>query len=152
MWENFFYHVDRGEGCLVGGSIWCRSDRPKNLREFINPAPSVLAQLVERPCLDAPQHFSICPLYFLVAPGVSNGGKADLGANILTISVMILFGTPKQQTIPVRNLTSASIVTFLPGSTSVHLVNLLMARTKNSKPPVARGRGSTMSSPQTENG
>ena len=43
-------------------------------------------------------------------------------------------------------------ITFLTGSTSGHFVNLSIATYKNSKPPVARGKGPTMSSPQTEKG
>src|SRR6187399_3092416 len=37
--ENCFYPVYQGKGRLAGGSIWRRPDRPKNHRQFINPAP-----------------------------------------------------------------------------------------------------------------
>ena len=52
---------------------------------------------------------------------------------------------------PFNNLIADCAVTFLMGSTSVHFVNLLIAINKNSKPPVARGKGPKMPSPQTEN-
>ena len=42
--------------------------------------------------------------------------------------------------------------TFLMGVTSGHFVNLSMATNKNSKPPIAQGKGPRVSSPQTENG
>ena len=72
--------------------------------------------------------------------------------NCVPLSVMILLGTPKRQTYPLKNLTADCAVTFLTGSTSSHFVNLSMATYKNSKPPVARGKGPKISSPQTENG
>ena len=72
--------------------------------------------------------------------------------NCVPLSVMILFGILKRQTIDLKNLTADCAVTFLTGSTSGHFVNLSMATYKNSKPPTARGKGPRMSSPQTENG
>ena len=72
--------------------------------------------------------------------------------NCVLLSVMILLGIPKRQTIDLKNLTADYAVTFLTGSTSGHFVNLSMATYKNSKPPTARGKGPRMSSPQTENG
>ena len=72
--------------------------------------------------------------------------------NYVPLLVMTLFGTPKQQTSPLKNLTADCVVTFLTGSTSGHFVNLSMATYKNSKPPTARGKGPRMSSPHTENG
>ena len=50
-----------------------------------------------------------------------------------------------------KNLIADCAVTFLTGSTSGHFVNFSIATNKNSKPPVARGKGPTISSPQTEN-
>ena len=72
--------------------------------------------------------------------------------NCVPLSVMTLFDTPKRQTSSLKNLTADCAVTFLTGSTSVHLVNLSIATYKYSKPTVARGKGPSMSSPQTENG
>ena len=72
--------------------------------------------------------------------------------NYVPLSVMTLFGTPKWQTSPLKNLTADCVVTFLTGSTSGHFVNLSIATYKSSKPPTARGKGPRMSSPQTENG
>ena len=72
--------------------------------------------------------------------------------NCVPLSVMILLGTPKWQTIDLKNLTADCDVTFLTGSTSGHFVNLSMVTYKNSKPPTARGKGPRMSSPQTKNG
>ena len=72
--------------------------------------------------------------------------------NCVPLSVMILLGIPKRQTIDLKNLTADYAVTFLTGSTSGHFVNLSMATYKYSKPPAARGKGPRMSSPQTENG
>ena len=72
--------------------------------------------------------------------------------NCVPLSVMTLFGTPKRQTSPLKNLTADYAVTFLTGSTSGHFVNLSIATYKYSKPPTARGNGPSMSSPQTENG
>ena len=72
--------------------------------------------------------------------------------NCMPFSVMTLFGTPKRQTSPLKNLTADYAVTFLAASTSGHFVNLLIATYKYSKPPTARGKGPSMSSPQTENG
>ena len=72
--------------------------------------------------------------------------------NCVPLLVMILLGTPKRQTNPLKNLTADCAVTFLTGSTSGHFVNLSMATYKNSKPPVAWGKGPEISSPQTEKG
>ena len=72
--------------------------------------------------------------------------------NYVPLSVMTLFGTPKWQTSPLKNLTADCAVTFLTASTSGHFVNLSIAMYKYSKPPTARGKGPRMSSPQTENG
>ena len=72
--------------------------------------------------------------------------------NCVRLSVMTLFGTPKRQTSPLKNLTADCAVTFLTASTSGHFVNLSIATYKYSKPPTARGKGPSMLSPQTENG
>ena len=72
--------------------------------------------------------------------------------NCVPLSVMILIGIPKRQTIDLKNLTADCAVTFLTASTSGHFVNLSIATYKYSKPPTARGKGPRMSSPQTENG
>src|SRR6187399_285061 len=72
--------------------------------------------------------------------------------NCVPLSVMILLGIPKRQTIDLKNLTADCAVTFLTGSTSGHFVNLSIATYKYSKPPTARGKGPRMSSPQTEKG
>ena len=72
--------------------------------------------------------------------------------NCVPLSVMILLGIPKRQTIDLKNLTADCAVTFLTASTSGHFVNLSIATYKYSKPPTARGKGPRMSRPQTENG
>ena len=72
--------------------------------------------------------------------------------NCVPLSVMILLGTPKRQTNPLKNLTADCDVTLLTGSTSGHFVNLSMATYKYSEPPAARGKGPKISSPQTEKG
>ena len=72
--------------------------------------------------------------------------------NCVLLSVMILLGIPKRQTIDLKNLIADCAVTFLTGSTSSHFVNLSIATYKYSKPPTARGKGPRISSPQTENG
>ena len=72
--------------------------------------------------------------------------------NCVPLSVMTLFGTPKWQTSPLKNLTAHCAVTFVTASTSDHFVNLSIATYKYSKPPTARGKGPSMSSPQTEKG
>ena len=72
--------------------------------------------------------------------------------NCVPLSVMILFGTSKRQTSPLKILTADYVVTFLTVSTSGHFVNLSIATYKYSKPPTARGKGLRISSPQTENG
>ena len=71
--------------------------------------------------------------------------------NCVSLSVMILLGIPKRQTIDLKNLTADCAVTFLTGYTSGHFVNLSIATYKYSKPPTARGKGPRISSPQTEN-
>ena len=72
--------------------------------------------------------------------------------NYVQLSVIILLGTPKRHTSPLKNLTADCAVTFLTGSTSSYFVNFSIATYKYSKPPTARGKGPSMSSPQTENG
>ena len=72
--------------------------------------------------------------------------------NCMPLSVMTLFGTPKRQTNPLKNLTADCVVTFLTASTYGHFVNLSIATYKYSKPPTARGKGPSMSSPQTDKG
>ena len=72
--------------------------------------------------------------------------------NCVPLSVITLLGTPKRHTSPLKNLTAYYVVTFLTASTSGHFVNLSIATYKYSKPPTARGKGPSMSSPQTEKG
>ena len=72
--------------------------------------------------------------------------------NCVPLSVMVLLGTPKQHTSPLKNLMADCAVTFLTGSTSGHFVNLSIVTYKSSKPRTAEGKGPSMSSPQTENG
>ena len=72
--------------------------------------------------------------------------------NCMPLSVMILLGIPKRQTIDLKNLTADCAITFLTAFTSGHFLNLSIATYKYSKPPTARGQGPRMSSPQTENG
>ena len=67
--------------------------------------------------------------------------------NYVPLSVMTLFGTPKRQTSPLKNLTADCVVTFLTASSSGHFVNLSIAMCKYSKPPTARGKGPSMSNP-----
>ena len=66
--------------------------------------------------------------------------------NCVPLSVMTLFGTPKRQTSPLKNLTADCAITFLTYSTSGHFVNLSIATYKYSKPPTAWGKGPSMSS------
>ena len=72
--------------------------------------------------------------------------------NCVPLSVITLFGTPKRHTSPLKNLTANCVVTFLTASTSGHFVNLSIATYKYSRPPTARGKGPSMSSPQTKKG
>ena len=72
--------------------------------------------------------------------------------NYVPLSVMILLGTPKRNTSPLKNLMVDCAVTFLTASTSGHFVNLSIATYKYSKPPTAQGKGPNMLSPQTEKG
>ena len=72
--------------------------------------------------------------------------------NCVQLSVITLLGTPKWHTSPLKNLTADYVVTFLTASTSGHFVNLSIATYKYSKPPIVRGKGPSMSSPQTEKG
>ena len=67
--------------------------------------------------------------------------------NYVPLLVMTLFGTPKRQTSPLKNLTADCAVTFLTASTSGHIVNLSIATYKYSKPLTARGKGPSISSP-----
>ena len=72
--------------------------------------------------------------------------------NYVPFLVIILLGTPKRQTSPLKNLMADCAVTFLTASTFGHFVSLSIATYKYSKPPTARGKGPNISSPQTENG
>ena len=72
--------------------------------------------------------------------------------NSVPLSVMILLGTPKCHTSPLKNSMADCIVTFLTTSTSGHFVYLSIATYKYSKPLTARGKGPSISSPQIENG
>src|SRR4051812_25686909 len=68
--------------------------------------------------------------------------------NCVPLSVMILLGIPKRQTIDLKNLIADWAVTFLTGSTSGHFVNLSIATYKYSKPPTARGKGPRYRAPR----
>ena len=68
--------------------------------------------------------------------------------NCVPLSVMTLLGTPKRHTSPLKNLTADYDVTFLTASTYGHFVNLSIATYKYSKPPTARGKGPSMSTPR----
>ena len=54
---------------------------------------------------------------------------------------IILAGSQKRHTNSFKNLIADCAVTFLTGSTSGQFVNLSIATYKNSKPPVAWGKG-----------
>ena len=54
--------------------------------------------------------------------------------NYVPLSVIILLGIPKRQTIDLKNLTADCAVTFLTGSTSGHFVNLSIATTSTQSP------------------
>src|SRR6187399_2020846 len=83
--ENCLCSVDKSKGCLSGGSIWCRPDRPKSHRQLLYPVSSALAQPIEGSCLEPAQHFSIGPLRLTIAPRVSNRSETDLGAKVLDV-------------------------------------------------------------------
>ena len=68
--------------------------------------------------------------------------------NCVPLSVVILFWTPNRQTNPLKNVTADFAVTFLTGSTSGHFLKLSMVTYKNSKPPIAWGKGPKISSPR----
>ena len=72
--------------------------------------------------------------------------------NCVSLSVITLLGTPKRHTSPLKNLMAECAVTFLTASTSGHFVNMSIATYKYSKPTTARGKGPSMSSPQTVKG
>src|SRR3954468_6715066 len=61
--------------------------------------------------------------------------------NCVPLSVMILLGIPKRQTIDLKNLIADWAITFLTGSTSGHFVNLSIATYKYSNPRQLGGRG-----------
>ena len=68
--------------------------------------------------------------------------------NCVPLSVMTLFGTPKRQTSPLKNLTANCAVTFLTDSTSGHFVNLSIATYKYSNPRRHGGRGPVCRAPR----
>src|SRR3954463_4319251 len=63
--------------------------------------------------------------------------------NCVSLSVMILLGIPKRQTIDLKNLIADWAVTFLTGSTSGHFVTCRLRRTSTQSPRQLgeRGRG-----------
>ena len=68
--------------------------------------------------------------------------------NCVSLSLMILLGTPKRQTSPLKNLTADCAVTFLTASTSGHFVSLSIATCKYSKPRQHGERGPVCRSPR----
>ena len=72
--------------------------------------------------------------------------------NSVPLSMMMRFGTPKQHTKLLMNLTMAPAGIPRKVCTSGHLVNLSMVMKRKQKPPSARGKGPKMSSPQTAKG
>src|SRR3954463_489374 len=61
--------------------------------------------------------------------------------NCVPLSVMILLGIPKRQTIDLKNLIADWAVTFLTGSTSGHFVTCRLRRTSTQSPQQLGGRG-----------
>src|SRR3954464_126022 len=70
---------------MASGSIWRRSDRPKNHWQLLDPVPSALEQPVKTSGLEPAQHLGVVPFCLTVAPGMSNRSEADLGAEVLDI-------------------------------------------------------------------
>ena len=68
--------------------------------------------------------------------------------NCVPLSVMTLFGTPKWQTSPLKNLTADCAVTFLTGSTSGQFVNLSIATSSTQSPRQHEGRGPVCRAPR----
>src|SRR3954470_16383944 len=73
-------------------------------------------------------------------------------AKFVTLSVMMLLGTPYLQTMWAMNQTAVGPSSFLTGRDSIHLVNFSMATRRCVMPPRAFLNGPTMSRPQTANG
>ena len=67
--------------------------------------------------------------------------------NCVPLSVMTLFGTPKWQTSPLKNLTAHCGVTFLTASTSGHFVNL-SRRTSTQSARQRKGKGLVCRAPR----
>ena len=73
--------------------------------------------------------------------------------NCVPLWVIILLGTPKRQTSPLKNLMADCAITFLTSSTFGHFVNLSIATDMYfQNPPIARGKGLSMSNLQTVKG
>src|ERR1041384_2849285 len=73
-------------------------------------------------------------------------------AKLVSLSVMILLGTPYLHTMSAMNRTAVGPSSFLIGRASIHLVNLSMATSRCVMPPRAFLNGPTMSRPQTAKG
>jgi hypothetical protein len=119
----------------------------------------MLFQAVIGACLESPEDLCVCPLHLAVAPWVSHGRKAELGADVLAILledstckmvplfVMIRLGTPNLQTIDLRKATAAPWVMLTTGVAPGHFVNLSMATKRNQYLPMALGNGPGISTP-----
>jgi hypothetical protein len=68
---------------------------------------------------------------------LSQNSRNFLPVNWDLLSVMMEFGTPKQWTMSVKNVTACSALIFVMGRTSTHLENLSIATNKWVKPPGA---------------
>src|SRR4051812_35089351 len=71
---------------------------------------------------------------------------------LVSLSVMMLLGTPYLHTMSAMNRTAVGPSSFLIGRASIYLVNLSMVTRRCAMPPLAFLNGPTMSRPQTVNG
>ena len=140
-----------------------RSDQRTADSSSIHTFPLVLKRLnacVLSPLRTSALIRSTCPLLrgcateakHTFVPNSSQYSGKEWLVNWDPLSVMILLGTPKRLTIPWMKVMAAWAVMLHTGCTSGHLVNLSMATKRNRYPPTDRGKGPTMSSPQTAKG
>jgi hypothetical protein len=62
--------------CSSGGPV-----PPQHRQKLIDPICTMLFQAVVGVCLESPEDLCACPLHLAVAPWMSHGRKAELGAD-----------------------------------------------------------------------
>jgi hypothetical protein len=122
----------------------------------------MLFQAVVGACHESPEDLCVCPLHLAVAPWMSHGRKAELGADVLAILLEDptcklgpvvcndMAWDPKSTDDRLEESDSSTQGDIDHRGASGHFVNFSMAMKRNRYPPTALGNGPRISTPHRQ--